>query len=253
MFGHAIPAAWFFDSSVHLEAVSRLLYLVDSHMPLGAIYGPDGSGRTRVLSKLREELQRAGVEVVSLNLAGMDRESALWQLTDSFGRGVQSGMKRVERLAMLRDELNGRAHCGIQTVVLLDDVHRSSDDVNPLLRLLISLNSQCLGLITLIVASDGQLAVESTGQELVRVCLSPLDNAESSDFLRAMARRHFARGSALDESAVKAVSDAAKGNTARMARVCELLRVVHEASPELRITNETVRTVLDELLPKAVA
>ena len=75
MFGQATQSTWFFDSAVHLEAVCRLLYLVDSHEPFGVVYGPDGSGRTRVLSKLREELQRSGTVVLSLNLGGMDDES----------------------------------------------------------------------------------------------------------------------------------------------------------------------------------
>ena len=253
MFGQTIQSAWFFDSSVHLEAVSRLLYLVDSHEPFGVVCGPDGSGRTRVLSKLREELQRIGTVVVSLNLAGMDEESVLWQLANCVGSIVRSGMKRYEVLLALRDELIGRGQCGVQTVIMLDDMHRTAGDMNPLLRLLMTLNSQCQGLLTVIVASDTHLPIETEEHVLVRVSLSVLDTAESSDFVRSLARRHFIGGSALDESAVRAVSEAAQGNAAGMARVCELLRVVHEASPETRITGDTVRAVLDELAPRAVA
>ena len=253
MFGQTIQAAWFFDSSVHLEAVSRLLYLVDSHEPFGVVYGPDGSGRTRVLSKLREELQRSGTVVLSLNLAGMDDESALWQLANCVGSTVRSGMKRYELLSAVRDELIGRGQCGVQTVIMLDDMHRTSGDMKPLLRMLMTINSQCHGRLTVIVATDSPLSIETEEHALVRVSLSVLDTAESADFVRSLARRHAISGSALDESAVRAVSEAAQGNAAVIARVCELLCVVHEASPETRITGDTVRAVLRELAPRAVA
>ena len=253
MFGQATQSTWFFDSSVHREAVCRLLYLVDSHEPFGVVYGPDGSGRTRVLSKLREELQRTGTVVLSLNLAGMDDESALWQLASCVGSIVRSGMKRYELLSAVRDELIGRGLCGVQTVIMLDDMHRTAGDMNPLLRLLVTMNPHCQGLLTVIAASDTPLPVHTAEHALVRVSLSVLDTAESSDFVRTLARRHSIGGSGLDESAVRAVSEAAQGNTAGMARICELLRVVLEASPETRITGDTVRAVLDELAPRSVA
>lgn len=56
MFGQKKQTAWFFDSAVHLEAVSRLLYLIEVGEPFGVICGPDGSGRTRFL-RLREEIE----------------------------------------------------------------------------------------------------------------------------------------------------------------------------------------------------
>ena len=83
MFGLKKQTAWFFDSSVHLEAVSRLLYLIESGEAFGVISGPDGSGRTRILTRLREEIERTGKLVVSLNVAGLDENAALSELTSA--------------------------------------------------------------------------------------------------------------------------------------------------------------------------
>ena len=128
MFGHQTQSEWFFDSSVHLEAVSRLLYLVESHEPLGLVQGPDGSGRSRVLGRLREELSRTGIMTVPLPLSGMDEESALWQLAEGLCARLRPSMRRHELLSLVRDELSGRGRCGVQTVILLDDFHRAAED-----------------------------------------------------------------------------------------------------------------------------
>lgn len=249
MFGHKTQPAWFFDSTVHLEAVNRLLYLVESHEPLGLICGTDGSGRTRVLSKLREELARSGTSVISMNLSGLDEESAFWQLASRVSAGTRPDMKRHELLILVRDELRGLGHCGVQNVILLDDFQRSLGDQSVLLRILLALTAQCQGLLTVIVASDKPLSAEFAQHSFIHVSLSPLDRSESADFVRTLLRRKSIRPSAIEDSAVRVISEMATGNAARMSRICELLRVLHQASPETRINAETVRSLLDELLP----
>ncbi len=251
MFGQTTQPTWFFDNSVHLEAVNRLLYLIESGEPLGIVCGPDGSGRTRVLSKLKEELSQSGTIVAALNLSGQDEESALRQLTDSLAARTRPEMRRFEILTLLRDELSGRAQCGVRTAILLDDIHRAADDMYTFLRILLSLNAACRGSLTVVVMTDKPLAAEFSGRSLVQVNLSSLDGGESSDFVRSLLRQNRVRMSAVDESAVQAVSEFADGNTARITRVCELLKVVHQTSPDTRITAETVGAVLSELAPDA--
>jgi general secretion pathway protein A len=257
MFGQKTQPAWFFDSSVHLEAVSRLLYLVENHEPLGVVLGPDGSGRTRVLSRLREELMRNGTQTVNLNLSGMDEEAALWQLTECLALRTRPSMRRFELMSLLRDELAGRARCDVQTVILLDDLHRAIGDLNVVLRVLNSLNAQCRGMLTVVAASAKALPAEFAECSLVPIRLTELDTAESSDFVRSLIGQQVQEPSSVDESAVRAISITSVGNAARMSRLCSLLRVVHEASPETRITEETVYSLLtefsgDQLAPGSV-
>jgi len=246
MFGQKTQPEWFFDSSVHMEALSRLLYLVENHEPLGLIQGSDGSGRSRVLSRLQEELVSTGAMVVSLTVAGLDEESALWQLVEALAVRTRPTMRRHEVLTLLRDELCGRARCGIPTVILLDDFHRAVGDLTILLRILKSMSAQCHGMMTVLLASDRSLPEEFTGDALVPVLLSELDTAESSDFVRSLIGHQAIRECSVDESAVQAISLTSVGNAARMSRMCALLRVVHETSPETRITEDTVYSLLAE-------
>jgi hypothetical protein len=57
----------------------------------------------------------------------------------------------------------------------------------------------------------------------------------------------------MDDNAVRAIYDLSRGNTARMSRVCELIAVLYETSPETQITSETISAVISELTPRAVA
>lgn len=245
MFGHQTQSEWFFDSSVHLEAVSRLLYLVESHEPLGLVQGPDGSGRSRVLGRLREELSRTGIMTVPLPLSGMDEESALWQLAEGLCARLRPSMRRHELLSLVRDELSGRGRCGVQTVILLDDFHRAAGDMNMLLRVLRAMSDQSDGMLTVIVTSGKSLPVEFS-ETLVPIHLSELDSAESSDFARHLMTHQSVRPASVDESAVRAISLTSVGNAAKISRICALLQVIHETSPETHITEETVYSLLSE-------
>lgn len=246
MFGQKTQPEWFFDSSVHLEAVSRLLYLVENREPIGLLQGADGSGRTRVLSRLREELTATGATVIMIDLAGMDEDSALWQCLESLSARTRPNMKRHELLSLLRDELAGRARCGVMTVVLLDNMQRAAADMTGLLRILMAMNSQCHGMLTAVVASNCRLPDSIPCDLLVPVQLPELDSAESSDFVRSLISQQSEHPSSIDESAVRAISITSVGNAAKMARLCALLRVVQEISPDTRITEETVYSLLAE-------
>ena len=54
------------------------------------------------------------------------------------------------------------------------------------------------------------------------------------------------RPASVDESAVRAISLTSVGNAAKISRICALLQVIHETSPETHITEETVYSLLSE-------
>ena len=258
MFGQKKHNAWFFDSSIHLEAISRLMYLIEVNEPFGVVCGADGSGRTRILTRVRQESERIGRQVVALNVAGLDESAALTGLVTSVSSAARRSMARNELVSLLRDEIAGRSHCGVHSVVLIDDFHRADGDLESFLRILTALNagvagSGSPGKLTVIVASDRPLTNGLSVEALLQIRLSPLDSVESSEFVRSLARRNGIADGILQESTIAAIHHLSRGNTARMTRVCELLAVLHEASPETLISTETVSAVIQELSPRAVA
>lgn len=258
MFGQKKHNAWFFDSSIHLEAISRLMYLIEMNEPFGVVCGADGSGRTRILNRVRQETERIGRLVVSLNVAGLDETAALTGLATSVSSTARRRMARSELVSLLRDEIAGRSHCGVHSVVLIDDFHRADGDLGSFLRILTALNanpsgSGNQGKLTVIVASDRPLTNGLSVEALLQIRLTPLDSVESSEFVRSLARCHGIVDGVLHDSTIAAIHQLSRGNTARMTRICELLAVLHEASPETLINTETVSAVIQELSPRAVA
>ena len=167
-------------------------------------------------------------------------------------------MSRHELVSLMRDEIAGRAHCGVHSVVLIDDLHRAESDMESFLRFLTAMNgsvtcSSGTGKLTVIVASDRPLTNGLSVESLLQIRLTPLDPAESCEFVRSLARRHGMSEGIFHDSAIRAIYDSSHGNTARMSRVCELLSVLHEASPDTLINTETVSAVINELAPRAVA
>ena len=135
MFGQKKHNTWFFDSSIHLEAISRLMYLIEVNEPFGVVCGADGSGKSRILTRVRQETERTGRQVVALNIAGLDETAALTELVTSVSPSARRNMARHELVSLLRDEIAGRSHCGVHSVVLIDDFHRADGDLKSFLRI----------------------------------------------------------------------------------------------------------------------
>jgi type II secretory pathway predicted ATPase ExeA len=249
MFGQKTQPKWYFDSSIHVEALSRLLYLVDSREAFGFLQGPDGSGRSRLLLKLREELAKTGCPTLLMNLSGLDEDTAWFQLAQSLPASVNSRQGRRELLTLVRDEFAGRACCGLSIVLLLDDFHRACGNMDNFLRSLLAMGLSCQGRLSVVIATGRPLAQEFSDQSFVRISLTALDTAEAADFVRTMLKRIVIRPGSIDESAVRAVVEFSCGNPTQLSRLCELLQVINELSPETHLTEETVVAVMSELSP----
>lgn len=249
MFGQKTQPTWFFRSSGHVEAVSRLMYLVESREPVGVITGPDGSGRTRVLERTAQELQRTGESAILMNLGGLDDESALWQLAGHLCCNVRSSLRRHELLTALRDELAGRGQCGQHTTLLLDDLHRSEIEEGVFLRFLtgIALSGSCP--LTVIASARHEIPPELAEHVYVPIRLQRLNATESAVFVRELLQRLGLPTGACDEQAVRETAAQGGGLPARLFRICDLIQVYALAWPGTPITVDIVRSLAAELAP----
>ena len=251
MFGSSFGSQWFFDGSTHVEAFNRLMYLAESREAIGWLTGPDGSGRTVVLNRFRHELERSGFAVTMLNLSGMDQQMALSSLADALRLSSDRASTPSRLVRLLGEEFCGRADCNVYSIVLIDDAHRAVDGATALIRMLLAMRARCGNGLTVIVASETSTAVDLTSDALIRVALTPFDSTEAADFVRTLVSQNGLRVSATDESVVRAISDCSAGSAARITRLCRLLKVVQDATPELPLTADSVHAIHRELLPQA--
>jgi type II secretory pathway predicted ATPase ExeA len=252
MFGHSSVSSWFYDSDSQTEAVSRLLYVAESRAALGWLSGPDGSGRSSILVRLKAELDRTGVVVCSLSCGGLEPDDVLSCVAESLSASIHRRTRR-EMIGAVRDELLGRGQCGLQTVLLLDDLQRLAGDTASLLHTLLALNAQSKDSLTVIGASSQSLPASIADHALVHVVLKPLDRRETADFVRGVSQQLDLEPALWEESGLRAVHDMTAGSMARAAQVCRLLKIVHDANPGLKISGAVVYAVVQELLPRAAA
>ncbi len=253
MFGRRIPARCLFESTVLTEALNRALYLIEARATFGLVHGPDGSGRTVLLRRLQEILHQRQVCTVFLNAAVLDADSLLCHIAAALGAQDPSSGRRGELLLKIRDELSGRGASGVRTVFLLDDLHRTASDISAVVQYCTSACDDLSGMVTVVAASRTAGNRQISDTPTLDIQLTGLSMEESRDFVAHQLERYRSGGTRPDWSAIHAVSELAGGIPARLVRLCELLQVVQEASPEIPIDQHVVREVARQLIPRAVA
>ncbi|MCA9050580.1 MAG: ATP-binding protein, partial [Planctomycetaceae bacterium] len=183
MFGQTPGKSLYFDTSVHTEAVNRLMYVVENGEPFVLLQGADGSGRTTVLEQVQDECRRYGHSVVLLSAAGTDRSVLLWNLCNALSVPPQTGQSTGQLMASIRDEVIGRSVCRHRTAVLIDDISRCADDLTGTIDFLTSLSHRAEGWLSVVGAGcemdDSPLAKRS----VLRVTLSSLETPEARRFV----------------------------------------------------------------------
>jgi general secretion pathway protein A len=254
MFGQKTQPGWFFSSARHVEAMNRLVYLVECREPVAVLSGPDGSGRSRVLERVGRELRRAGDRVVSLSLSGLDSEGVLWLLVNRLSIGLLTGgvLRRHELLNRLRDELSGLAQCGTHTTLLLDDVHRAEADAGSVLRFLVSLAASGSASLSVVAVVESEIPEELGEHVYLPVRLEQFSAAESAGFATELLQRLGLETELMDAGTVRALHEVTRGLPQRLQQLCELLHTWHEAWPSADLSAETVRMVAAEAFSRTV-
>lgn len=253
MFGRKSVQPWFFESSVHTESLNRMLYLVESNARFGLLYGQDGTGRSHLLRQLQDELQRQHIPAVWLNAAAMDSDALLQHVAESLAIRTRAGSRRSELMLKIREEFLGRAHCRVQTVVLIDDLHRAAADVSPAVQFLSAVGSQAEGLVSVMASSNRPSFGSMSDSAALSICLTRLSVTESIEFILDLLHLQGVPSTQIDPTAIAAIAELCGGLPARLVRICDLLKIVQTTSPELHIDDRIVHQFVREVTPRAVA
>ncbi len=144
---------FFYRSEQHMEALDRLLYLVqEGSMNLGMLTGEIGCGKTMVRAMLQHQLPATQFRIVTIENCGFTMDelvlSILGRLTtpDTAFPGGKLG-----RLEMLQQLLEAQAQAGKQVVLLLDEAQDLPGQTLSELRWLTNFNGGGRNLITVIL------------------------------------------------------------------------------------------------------
>lgn len=162
---------FYFESSHHGEALSRLEYLVNERKACGVLTGVYGCGKTLLLSSLTRNLRLEGIVFSSVNNPRLDDLGILRMILHGFKKAdVPAG--KADVLMELEKFVTGTADDGKHAVVVIDEAHAiENEKVFEELRLLLNLQTEERSMVTLLLVGQPELAprIESNKQLNQRV------------------------------------------------------------------------------------
>ncbi|MEQ9407834.1 MAG: ATP-binding protein [Fuerstiella sp.] len=248
MFGKSIGSLFWFESPIQTEATSRLLYVTEQGESFVLLLGDRGTGKSSVLRSVRSECRRFGHSCLLISAAALDENALLWHLCGGLSITPHRGSSRSRLMAVIRDEIAGRAMCSHQTVIILDDLDLAAEDLSSVLQFLAAANEQTNGGVSVVAGASGALSSELKQLSALRVELRPFTEQESQEFSLQLLTSLQADTSRIEPDAMAAIVQFGKGLPARLTRLCEVLSLALISDPTLRINAETFHALTGETL-----
>lgn len=248
MFGQAVTSKWTYTGPAIEEAVSRLAWVAEQGQPFVLLQGGRSVGKSTVLSLAEAECRAAGLTSIRLNTAALDLPAFLHQLAGALSIVPASGTSTVDLMGQIRDEVNGRAVCDQRLAILLDDLHLTLSDAEPMLRFLMALGQMTEGAVSVIATASEDIAGGIAELSELRVVLEPYRAEHALEFVLGSLQQ-----TSVTDDGVAAIVEYGGGLPGRMARACEMARVATTADSSLVIDRSVVIALTQETLLKDVA
>ncbi len=232
-------------SPVHVEALARLDFLLESQAAFGLLCGASGSGKTSVLAAFAEQTRRRGILAVLLPGIG-DEAFVIGCLATGLEIGIESsapcGWRRiVDRLEELKLE-------GLSAILLIDDFDRASVSIRSAVELLLSMP----GIPLTIVGSARPETVLRIGSQLLeqtalRIELAPWTDEETVDYLQQSVAKAGRAQPAFEPAAARRLFELSGGAPRRVNQLAQLALVVGAGQRLVQVDAATIDAVQEEL------
>ena len=248
MFGQTIPAKWTYTGPAIEEAVSRLVWVAEQGQPFVLLQGGRSVGKSTVLSLADAECRAAGLTTIRLNTAALDLPAFLHHLAGALSIVPAAAASAVDLMGLIRDEISGRAVCDQKLVVLLDDLHLTITDAEPMLRFLMALNQLTDGAVCVLATASEEIPAGIADLSELRVMLEPYRAEHALEFVLGSLQQ-----AAITDDGVASIVEYGGGLPGRMTRACEMVKVALEADPTLLVDRSVVTALTQETLLADVA
>jgi len=250
---------YFFASSGHAEALSRLSFLVeDRNMGIGLLTGEIGCGKTVTRTMLHQQLAKPTHMVVSLENCLLEFDDLLLEIISQM-RGERATSAelpdRYSRLATFKQTLMRQvAESNRHLVILLDEAQQLSPASIEALKSLTNIASERQNFLTLILIGQPELrnTIRQLRQVDQRVSLRYHLNAMSFDETRRYLEHRLQVAGLqgpmpFDTDAVRLLFEASGGVPREINRICKLA-LDHARAHDLALLDAAiVNSVTDDL------
>jgi general secretion pathway protein A len=233
------------SSPVHVEALARLDFLLESQAAFGLLCGASGSGKTNVLAAFAEQTRRRGTLAVLLPGIG-DEVFVIECLATGLGIEIEgtanpSWRRIIDRLGELKLE-------GLSAVLLIDDFDRSAAPVRTAVELLLSIPESPLTIVGSVrpetVMRIGTPLLEQTA---LRIELAPWTDEETIEYLHQSVAKAGRAQPAFEPAAARRLFELSGGAPRRVNQLAHLALVVGAGQKLVQVDEATIDAVQEEL------
>ncbi len=219
---------FFYESRAHQEAITRLLFAVESHKMLSLLTGDYGSGKTMVCQTVIERLPANAHHVAMLTNPTMDATDLTREIISQLG-GDAPAKDKYEVMHTFKDLLERHAVAGRHCTAIIDEAQLITNPaVLEELRLLLNVQTANRSSMTLVLAGQTELndVVKTIPQMRQRISLKyHIPHLDSDEVAPYMRYRLAAAGGDIhifNEAAIHEIGRLSQGNPREINALADL-------------------------------
>ncbi|MBI2058211.1 MAG: AAA family ATPase [Nitrospirae bacterium] len=236
-FENVVDPKLFFRSSVHQEALIRIMYAIKNNKGIGVLSGEVGSGKTTIISYVCALIARYGYQIINFEAPLFRRWEFYKEVVNQFGAAVPvaagGNVSQVAIIEQLRDILLRQVRNGAGSVVFIDEIQLVEDEgVFEEIRLLSNLVSNGRNLVTQILVGQPQVLkkLESMPNFQQRVAinyhLTPLSHGETLRYVLHRIEKAGGKEEILDKPCYDLIFQYSQGLPRVINTLCDLSLLV---------------------------
>lgn len=227
------------------EALARLNFATDHHLPLAVLLGASGVGKTALLRRFRRDPSRASACIVGLHLAGLSEAELRATLGQQLGIGARaSWLTLVDRLQEL-------AYDQTPLMILADDARESAAGSFDFLARLWDADPNGKLRISLVMATD-EIALATWPEAWLqrvdlRIELQRWSLEDATAFLNAVVGEERQRDRGFEPAAIARLHELSQGLPRLLRRYAHLSLLATEGQERTMVDEATVTGATHEL------
>jgi general secretion pathway protein A len=254
-FENVADPQFYFPGETHQAALLKLRYAVENRRGGALLSGAAGTGKTYILSMLRQSLGETYTPFVHLVYPQMTPAELLAYLADEFDGGTNTGMAVHESIRRIQRALGEIAAQGRHAVVAIDEAHLlESSQMLETLRMLLNFGPDGKsGMTLLLVAQPGILPILDRTPQLeerlgVKCLLRPFTASETGQYVAHRLQAAGATQPIIAAEAVPTLFELTRGIARQINRLCDLALLVGFAEEQQTLSAAHFEAVCRELV-----
>jgi type II secretory pathway predicted ATPase ExeA len=254
-FENAADPQFYFPGETHQAALLKLRYAVENRRGGALLSGAAGTGKTYLLSMLRQSLGENYSPFIHLVYPQMSPAELLAYLADEFDGGGSSSIAVHESIRRIQAALRENNEKGRHAVVVIDEAHLL--DCSPMLeslRMLLNFGPDGkTGMTLLLVGQPGILPLLDRTPQLeerlgVKCLLRPFTSSETGQYVAHRLQVAGAAQPIVAADAVPTLFELTRGVARQVNRLCDLALLVGFAEEQQSLSAAHFEAVCRELV-----